>query len=76
MPMARPRHPNKEIQKAITYALSRGSTLVKASGHAWGILRCPRGARDGCSVSVWSTPRVPENHANQIRRNVEKCPHT
>jgi hypothetical protein len=26
-------------------------------------------------VGVWSTPRNPENHARQITRDVDLCPH-
>src|SRR5881227_3578283 len=39
--MARPRHPNKEIEAAVRYAEARGWTLTPAKGHAWGRLRCP-----------------------------------
>jgi hypothetical protein len=26
-------------------------------------------------IRVWSTPRVPENHARQIIRDVDRCSH-
>ena len=71
----RPRHPKKEIEAAVQDAEARGWTWVKGRGHVWGILHCPRGARDGCRRSVYSTPRVPEAHANDIRRAVARCPH-
>lgn len=29
----------------------------------------------GCTVSVWSTARSPENHARHIRHQVDQCPH-
>jgi hypothetical protein len=29
----------------------------------------------GCSISIWSTPRNPANHAKQIRRAVTRCEH-
>ena len=35
------RHPDKEIDAAVKHALGKGWILTKASGHAWGILRCP-----------------------------------
>jgi hypothetical protein len=73
--MARLRHPNKEIEAAVAYAIGRGWTLTAARGHAWGILWCPHGRRGGCWMSVHSTPRVPRDHADQIRRNVDRCPH-
>jgi hypothetical protein len=73
--VARPRHPKKEIEDAIQYAERLGWTCEKASGHAWGRLYCPHGDRGGCILSVWSTPRSPGNHAHQIRRQVDRCPH-
>jgi hypothetical protein len=73
--VARSRHPNKEIEAAVSYAEARGWRWVKAHGHAWGRLLCPEQSRDGCRVSVWSTPRVPEHHARAIRRVIEHCPH-
>lgn len=73
--MSRPRHPNKHIESAVRYAEALGWSYVKSKGHAWGRLFCPAGDRDGCIVSVWSTPRVPENHARHIRREVDRCPH-
>ncbi len=73
----RPRHPNKDIEKAIQYAESKG-WHYKASGssaHAWGRILCDQADRSGCSMSIWSTPRDPVRHAGQIRRNVDTCPH-
>jgi len=73
--MTRPRHPSKEIEAAVAYAESRGWRFRKARGHAWGRLLCPRNARDGCQLSVWSTPKAAEHHAAAIRRAVERCGH-
>lgn len=75
--MARLRHPNKHIDRAIEYAVSLGWTVEKsgAHAHAWGRLFCPHSTREGCIISVWSTPRVPENHARQIRQRIDGCPH-
>ncbi|WP_115174453.1 hypothetical protein [Legionella feeleii] len=75
--MVRPRHPNKEIEQAIRYAESRGWRYYSSgtSAHAWGRLLCPLAKRDGHAMSVWSTPKCPENHARQIRRNVDACEH-
>lgn len=73
--MARFRHPNKHIERAVRYAESLGRRVVTSEGHAWGRLFCPHANRDGCIISVWSTPRNPENHARQIRREVDGCPH-
>lgn len=75
--MGRPRHPDKHIEKAICYAESLGWRVEISDGHAWGRLFCQQSTRDGCIVSVWSTPRVPENHhARHIRREVDLCPHS
>lgn len=76
--MAQRPHPKKEIEAAVRYAVSKGWTLVPGRGHAWGILRCPWNDDDCrcgefCRVSVWSTPRVPENEARKIRRVVDGC---
>lgn len=69
------RHPNKEIESALEHAREKGLTVVKSPrGHCWGVIRCPFG-RGGCQKSVWSTPRNPEQHARDIRRFVDKCPH-
>jgi len=64
--MGRPRHPNKHIERAIKYAESLGWRVELSNGHAWGFLLCPRSTREGRAVTVWSTPRNPENHARQL----------
>jgi hypothetical protein len=70
-----PKHPNKEIEAALKYARNKGWTVIKSErGHCWGLIRCPHG-RGGCQKSVWSTPRSPQDHAKDIRRFVDKCPH-
>jgi hypothetical protein len=76
--MPRPRHGNKVIESALSYAEAHGWRVVKASGHAWARLYCPWNDRDCrcgefCIASVWSTPRNPEAHARQIRRIVDGC---
>jgi hypothetical protein len=73
--MSRSRHPNKHIEAAIAYAEALGWSVVGSGGHAWGRLFCPHHTPEGCIISVWSTPRSPENHARQIRRRVDACPH-
>ncbi|CAN5143771.1 hypothetical protein BH20ACT16_BH20ACT16_03690 [soil metagenome] len=42
-----------------------------AAGHRWGKAQCG----SGCSASIWSTPKNPQNHANQVRRAARGCPH-
>lgn len=60
------RHPNKVVEDALAYARHHGWAVVKTAGgsaHAWGVMRC----RGDCpQVSVFSTPRVPENHARAL----------
>jgi hypothetical protein len=75
--MARPRHPKKELEAAVAYAMSHGWTFTKAKAraHVWGTLRCPHGARGGCLYRVPSTPRVPMDHARKIRKAVDGCRH-
>ena len=74
--MARLRHPSKEIEAAIRVAERVGWRVEKRNGHAWGRLYCPYFDRDGCRVSVWSTPRNPERHAKDIRRAIGRCRHS
>ena len=71
----RPRHPNKEIEAAVAFAEAKDWSWRKAHGHAWARLLCPRHDREGCQVSVWSTPKSPENHAKALVRAVKNCPH-
>lgn len=75
--MTRKKHPNKHIEKAIQQAEEKGWRVLETgkSSHAWGRLLCPETSRFGCQISIWSTPRNPENHAKQIISAVEKCEH-
>jgi hypothetical protein len=73
--MAASRHPNGVIEEALAYAREHGWDVSKARGgsaHAWGVMRRPR---DCPQVSIFSTPRVPENHARALLRAVDRCPH-
>ncbi|HHL2560843.1 TPA: hypothetical protein ACQ31I_002754 [Yersinia enterocolitica] len=71
-------HPNKHIQAAIEYALSKGWVWILPgdSAHCFCKLRCgnPEGEHRAHQMSVWSTPKSAENHAKQIRRKVNHCP--
>lgn len=58
--MARPAHPDKDIEDAVTYAEGKGWRYEKPgkSAHPWGKLFCPSGLRNDCPMLlVWSTPR-------------------
>ena len=76
--MKRHKHPNKTIEEAIGFAEKKGWRCYKAgnSSHAWGRLLCPFQSREGCSMSIWSTPRDNDVHAMQIKRRVNQCPHS
>jgi hypothetical protein len=71
----RPKHPSKEIEAAVACAEEQGWSWFKVKGHAWGKLYCAHHDRDGCKTFVWSTPKNAENHAKQIMRHVDRCPH-
>ena len=73
----RPKHHNKSIEQAIKNAELKGWRYQAAgiSSHSWGRLLCPLNNRSGCIMSIWSTPRNQENHAKQIKRNVDACEH-
>ncbi|MCE2904364.1 MAG: hypothetical protein LW814_04905 [Anabaena sp. CoA2_C59] len=76
--MANKQHPNKEIQAALEYAVTKGWSVKVGGSHAWGKIYCPYNdseCRCGifCINSISSTPRNPTNHAKQIRKVVDKC---
>jgi hypothetical protein len=71
----RPRHPTKEVEAAVSEAELLGWRFVKGKGHGWGRLLCPKNDREGCQISVWSTPRNAEDHAKDIRRSIGRCAH-
>lgn len=70
--MPRARHSKKDIEKAIVRAERAGWTVTPTSaGHRWGKAECG----NGCSISIWSTPKNTGNHAKAIDRAVKRCPH-
>ena len=71
--LARPRHPNKEVEAAVAEAEALGWSW-RPQGH-WGRIYCPHADRDGCRTGVNGTPRDGDVHAKQIRRIVCRCPH-
>lgn len=83
--MARPTHPNKEVEQTLKHAEAQGWRVTVGGGHCWGRIYCPlndRECRCGefCVTSVWSTPRNPGTFARMLRRVVDNCtsarPHT
>lgn len=72
------KHPNKEIDAAISYAITNGWHVKQGGSHAWGQMKCPFNNKDCrcgefCRVSIWSTPKNPVNHAKQLRKVVDRC---
>ena len=68
-------HPKKDIRRAISVLEEAGWSVVLSKGrssHAWGRAHCPFGHRE-CSVSIWSTPASPSNHAANLVARVAKC---
>ena len=47
------------------------SVVQTSAGHRWGKAECG----EGCSVSIWSTPKSPGNHGKALVRAAAKCPH-
>lgn len=44
-----------------------------SSAHSFAKLRCGIPDHTDHVMSIWSTPKAPENHAKQIIRVVDKC---
>jgi predicted Zn finger-like uncharacterized protein len=66
-------HSKKQVRKALDEADEAGFDVQDTSaGHRWGIVRC---TKCGQTFSVWSTPRVADNHAKQIRRFIANHSH-
>ena len=60
------RHPKNPINKAIGgLDAMRFVVLEIHRGHRWGVVRC---LSCGDTLSIWSTPRVPEHNADAIVR--------
>ena len=76
--MARKTHKSKEIEAVLQELDGHGWTVVEGKGHAWGILRCPTNSKECrcgefCQMSVWSTPKNPEQHARKLRQKALAC---
>ncbi len=71
--MVMKKHPNKAIQSAIEYAIAHGWHFHPSSGHAFGRQVCGYPEHPLHQMSIWSTLRVPENHAKQIRCKIDSC---
>ncbi|MCX8957861.1 hypothetical protein EHW66_07445 [Erwinia psidii] len=69
------KHRNRQIQQAIEFAMEHGWILIVAgkSAHCFAKLRCGVAGHLEHTISIWSTPGNPENHAKQIVRKVRQC---
>ncbi|MCZ7664772.1 MAG: hypothetical protein M5U22_18445 [Thermoleophilia bacterium] len=71
-------HPDKEVEDALRFAEIHGWKVEQGKGqskHAWGSMYClGKSGRGQCRASIWSTPRVPQDHAKELRRRVLQCP--
>jgi hypothetical protein len=68
---------SKEIEGVLQELETLGWNLIEGKGHCWGILRCPADpdCRCGafCQISVWSTPKSPQQHARKLRQKALAC---
>jgi hypothetical protein len=67
------RHQKNPINRALD-ALDPNRFAIEPIhvGHRWGVVRC---LTCDDTVSVWSTPRVPENNAADIQRFAKRHQH-
>ena len=77
-PVARNRHPNKDIEDALRHAEMSGWRVEVGGSHAWGKIFCPYNDSDCrcgefCITSIWSTPKNPGNFARKVLRVVDNC---
>ncbi len=73
--MARDRHPQKELEAVVEYAEQQGWEVRAGKRHAKFKLYCQYHDRGGCKVSVWGTPADAKDHAKDVRRAIDRCPH-
>ena len=55
--MPRPRHPDRDVEAAVSYAEAHGWEFVRVGSHVWGILRCPTRPGRASQVGVLDTPQ-------------------
>ncbi|UGT58284.1 MULTISPECIES: hypothetical protein [Nocardia] len=64
--VSRGRHPKKVINAALDELdLALFAVEEVHRGHRWGLVRH---RASGDTIAIWSTPRVPEDNADAIRR--------
>ena len=71
--VARWSHSKKQLRDVLDEACAAGFDVYETpSGHRWGYLEC---GKCGQQLSVWSTPKSPDNHAKQVRRFMHRHSH-
>ena len=73
--MNRDRHPKKEPEAVVRYAVEPGWEVHNGKRHAKFKLYCKHHDRDGCKIPVWSTPVDAGDHAMSVKRAIDRCPH-
>lgn len=70
--------PAKEILAAVRDMEATGWRVQIAGGraHAYARAYCPGGSTGCPPLTIYGTPKVPENEAAKIRRALARCPHT
>lgn len=63
------RHPKKSIADALDRVGPGFEVEEIHKGHRWGVLRC---TRCDATVQLWSSPKVPEDNADRIRKFVTR----
>lgn len=76
--MGRKRHPSKEIEAVLRELEGLKWTVEPATGHAWGLVRCSENSAECrcgefCQMSVWSTPKNPQQFAKRLRQKALAC---
>jgi hypothetical protein len=69
-------HSKKEVRRALNDAAMAGFLVTESGGrgHCWGTIHCGHAECLG-RMSVWSTPRDQDVHAEQIRRFIRRHEH-
>jgi hypothetical protein len=63
--VSRGRHPEKEIARVLAELPEHFKVNELHKSHRWGTVVCTVCGR---STPIWSTPKVPENNAEEIRK--------
>jgi hypothetical protein len=70
-----PAHSKPSWREAIGSARAAGWHLQLFSGHSWGKVVCSRTMANPCAKLIFSTGKSSENHAKDLLRLIQRCPH-